>query len=288
MAKAEIGNNTFDHCAVGCACYTTGSVRRTTVRDFVNNGGTGVQREPDLCDPAAGLLGSTPLWPCLGNHEYNGHATGSSYRKLFSLPLIPGQPKDYPQEYWYSFDYANCHFIVLDTGTNALASEIGPDTDQYEWLLDDISSDKADDADWVIVLLHIPPYTDSSAHPYWSEDPNKQDVYRVRTYLAPVFEDPDHPADLVISGHNHFYEPSQAGQGEEPEHWIHYIVTGGGGAPLHAPGGNNPERVLADQSRHFCVIDIDGTTATLNVIREDGTKAEEDVVLVVGEEWQEP
>jgi len=250
--------------------------------DFVHDGGTVVQWHPHFFDPAAGLLRSTPLWPCLGNHEYYGTSPLDRYRKLFSVYTAH---KNYSERF-YSFDYANCHFIVLDTGQNALASYIGGGTDQYTWLVSDISSVDREQVDWVIVLLHIPPYTDSSSHPYGGPDPEDQnDVWRVRTYLAPVFEDPDHPADLVISGHNHFYERSQAGEGEEPEHWVHYIVTGGGGAGLHTPGGNNPERVLADESRHFCIIDIDETTATVNVIDDDGDTIEQDVELHPGEEW---
>jgi hypothetical protein len=99
---------------------------------------------------------------------------------------------------------------------------------------------------------------------------------------------------VASAGHNHFYERSQAGEGEEPEHWVHYIVTGGGGAPTHAPDDNNLKRVgypdtgKACEAHHFCIIDIDGTTATLNVIKKDGEYIEQDVELVVGQEWEEP
>jgi hypothetical protein len=257
--------------------------------DFVYNGGTVGQWQPYFFNPAAGLLRNTPLWPSIGNHEYGDGA--SNYRLLFCVPSAG--------ESWYSFDYANCHFIVLDTKDNAQADYIGPSSAQYQWLLSELSYGNGTQFDWVIVLLHIPPYTDSPAHPYGAAYPPEaqNDVYRVRTYLAPLFEDAAHPADLVISGHNHFYERSQARESAQSSHWVHYIVTGGAvrDVDLHTPGSGNPQRVnfppypgKAVEARHFCTIDISGTTATLNVIKEDGTKFEDGVVLHPGEHWVGP
>jgi hypothetical protein len=253
--------------------------------DLVRDGGDYQQWKPQFFDPAKDLMKGVAVFECLGNHEYNGDPEGGKYLAFFDLPEGYKPTNGQLVENWYCFDYANCHFIVLDTGTNALASEIGPDTDQYEWLLDDISSDEALNADWVIVLLHIPPYTDGAAgepHQYDSAD-----ISRVRTYLTPVFQDPAHPADLVFSGHNHLYERSQSTDEQQPGYWVHYIVTGGGGAPTHTPGDGNPKRVpgKAEESLHHCVIDIDGTTATLNVVRNNGSLMEQNVILTPGQQW---
>jgi hypothetical protein len=250
--------------------------------DFVNAGGTAGQWQPHFFNPAAALLRNTPLWPSIGNHEYgSGDSQAGNYRAVFSVPT--GHPQH--EERFFSFDYANCHFIVLDTKESAQQDYIGPGTHQYDWLHADLSN--ATGADWVIVLLHIPPYTDSTVHRYGSVG-DQTDVYRVRTYLAPLFEDVNHPADLVIGGHNHFYERSQA-ERLKSGYWVHYIVTGGAvrDVDLHDPGPNNPKRVpgKAVKARHFCTIDINGTTATLNVVKEDGTKFEDNVQLHPGQHW---
>jgi hypothetical protein len=262
--------------------------------DLLENGGDYAQWNPQFFDPAKPLLSNIAGFECLGNHEWKTHQGDpgeAKYLAFFDLPegYVPPDPQ-HKTENWYSFDYANCHFIVLDTELDAPDDYIEPNTAQHNWLLTDISSTEATGAAWVIVLLHIPPYTDAApgeGHHYGSGD-----VYRVRTHLAAVFEDPAHPADLVFSGHNHFYERSQSTDDEQPGYYVHYIVTGGGGAPTHTPGYDNPERVdyppypgKAEETLHHCVIDINGTTATLNVVRNNGTYVEQNVILTPGQQW---
>ena len=55
-------------------------------------------------------LKSTPLWPCIGNHEMT-----DDYFSIFTVPEAGeagGVSSGYPN--YYSFDYANIHFVVLD------------------------------------------------------------------------------------------------------------------------------------------------------------------------------
>ena len=55
-------------------------------------------------------LKSTPLWPCIGNHEMT-----DDYFSIFTVPEAGeagGVSLGYPN--YYSFDYANIHFVVLD------------------------------------------------------------------------------------------------------------------------------------------------------------------------------
>ncbi len=263
--------------------------------DFVNAGGAEEQWHPHFFDPASGLLGSLPLWPSIGNHEYSDDSGVTNYKKLFAVPT--GHP-DLPERF-YSFADAGCYFIVVDTNIDfdpVDPQEQPPDYDsrQYDWLKAQLRSAGAVSALWVVVLLHCPPYTDSPVHRYGS-DSDKTDVYYVRRWLAPLFEDAKYPADLVISGHNHFYERSQANR-PGWTYWVHYIVTGGAvrDEDLHTPGYDNPKRVnypaypgKAIKARHFCTIDISGTSATLNVVLENGTKFEDAVVLHRGQWWVE-
>ena len=58
------------------------------------------------------ILGSVPLFPCPGNHEYlNGDAT--AYLASYAVPTENVPDED--QGRYYSFDWSNAHFICLDS-----------------------------------------------------------------------------------------------------------------------------------------------------------------------------
>ena len=67
--------------------------------------------------------------------------------------------------------------------------------------------------------MHNPPYTAT-------ERDNAVDQ-ALRATLVPLFE--QYGVDVVFSGDDHFYRHSL-------RNGIHYIITGGGGAPLHDVG----------------------------------------------------
>jgi hypothetical protein len=66
--------------------------------------------KPWFFDPLSEVIRDVPICPVPGNHE----ADEVSYRKVMSLP---------GNERWYSFDYGNCHFVMLSTNTQWSASE---------------------------------------------------------------------------------------------------------------------------------------------------------------------
>lgn len=57
---------------------------------------------------------------------------------------------------YYSFDYENCHFIILDNSTTPWAPLPVADTVQYSWLVRDLEHHK--EADHIFVFLHAPGY----------------------------------------------------------------------------------------------------------------------------------
>jgi len=79
---------------------------------------------------------------------------------------------------------------------------------------------------------------------------------------------------VVFSGHNHFYERSEY-------KGVHYIVTGGGGAPLHTPISRpNPEHNVGqerpEKAHHYCRVDVPASGSLhLTVRARDGTLIEE-------------
>jgi len=187
--------------------------------------------------PAAAMLRATPLYPALGNHEGNS----SLYYQYFAgLPHGGGTGG----MEWYSFDYANCHFAVLDT--NAAYS---PGSAQYQWFVTDMQNTQAE---WRFVMTHHPAYS-SGTH---GSEPG------VDSYLVPLFE--QYKVDAVFHGHDHLYERSL-------KNGVTYFVAGGGGAPLYAVNStSNPYQKYALSTYHYMTIDINGTTATFQAHNTSG------------------
>jgi len=196
--------------------------------DLVSGGAYG-EFGQQFFTPARDLMLDTPLLPSLGNHEDNS----SWYFDLLSLP---------GNERWFAFTYGCARIICLDT--NASHS---PGSAQHNWLLSELTSAECAAAAWRIVYFHHPPYSATAKH---------GDDWGVRLTLVPFFE--QHRVNVVFSGHSHAYE-RYANNG------IVYIVTGGGGAPLHGLQSRivPPTRLAGASVYHFVVADI--TTASMRI-----------------------
>ena len=145
--------------------------------------------------PYEKVLKNIPLWPVYGNHD----ARRWAFYKLFERPLHAesgGLASDSRQ--YFSFDYAQAHFIILDNHHY----DLSPDTAMTDWLKQDIKQAKQK---WVIVLFHHPPYTGGT----YDSDNKKHSrgrMTRTRENLLPILENLG--VDLVINGHSHVYERS--------------------------------------------------------------------------------
>ncbi|MCH7870037.1 MAG: metallophosphoesterase, partial [Myxococcales bacterium] len=97
-------------------------------------------------------------------------------------------------EAYYSFDYANIHFVVLDSADSD-RSVGGP---QHNWLTADLANTNQR---WIIVYFHHPPYSKGT-----HDSDTETRMIEMRTNFAPVFE--QYGVDLVLAGHSHSYERS--------------------------------------------------------------------------------
>lgn len=145
-----------------------------------------------------------------GNHEYANAAARANdhvipYYDVFTLPaaaesggLASGT------EHYYSFDYGNIHFIMLDSygydGGKLLYDSTGQ---QALWLKDDLA---ANTKKWTIVCLHHPPYTNGT---HFSN--SETDLIAIRQQITPILE--RYGVDAVLAGHSHVYERSFLIQG---------------------------------------------------------------------------
>ena len=134
-------------------------------------------------------LKNLPLWPCIGNHEIS-----DDYLSIFTVPShgeVGGTASNSTN--YYSWDYANIHFTVLDLWKAEWRTENSP---QIQWLKQDLASTKQH---WRVVINHFPPYCDGK----YESDTNGF-LVEVRNKILPILE--DHGSDLFLTGHDHTYQ----------------------------------------------------------------------------------
>lgn len=152
-----------------------------------------------------------PYMSSIGNHDIKRKENSVNFNDFF--------PYDYasPSHYYYSFDYSNAHFIVLDTFDLENSKDEYLSDEQISWLREDldINQDK-----WLFVLIYKPPY--STAYHNMN--------YDLISQLCPIFY--QYEVDVVISGHEHNFESFWTNRTEDWGGTL-YLISGGGGAPIH-------------------------------------------------------
>jgi len=144
------------------------------------------------------MLRKSVLWPAFGNHD--GHSASSStqtgpFYDIFTLPKnAEAGGVATGTEAYYSFEYANIHFICLNSHDVSRATT-GP---MLTWLREDLAGN---DLDWTIAFWHHPPYTKGSHN-----SDNEGQLIEMRQNALPILENGG--VDLVLTGHSHSYERS--------------------------------------------------------------------------------
>ena len=136
------------------------------------------------------FFAKTPTFAATGNHD-----SPTAVLEHFALDTSTA---------WYSYDYQNSHFIVLDNGTAAYDVHLGDA--QLSWLKADLAAAKTKSYDWIIVSLHKPLYCPKQ----WNQN---KDTYSViaeeagktnrRDELTRLLADSG--VDLVLQAHTHQY-----------------------------------------------------------------------------------
>lgn len=188
--------------------------------------GSDAEYQTALFDVFGDLLCNTTLWPAFGNHDSYCSICDTAGQEgpffdIFKTPTYAeagGIPSGYRN--YYSFDYANIHFVCLN-------SIDWQDSPMIDWLHADLS---ANVQPWIVAFWHYPPYTkgphDSDLIP---------ELIEVRKQIVPVLE--QYGVDLVLTGHNHCYERSYLlhghyGPSETLSHEM--ILDAGDGSPAGA------------------------------------------------------
>jgi hypothetical protein len=200
------------------------------------------------------LLKSVWIAPSMGNHDVS-YNNGKSFTDVFVNP--PNATSSAERELYYSFDYGNAHFVILN---NYFAmTTVG--SAQYTWLQTDLA---ASNQFWKFVIFHQPAYSSDS-----NQGPNND--HDIIQNLVPLFE--QYHVNMVISGHWHYYErmkPLLNGQiSTIAAGGIVYIVTGGGGAGLVSVGTGalNWRTAAKVQAFHLTMVDVNSCSLQLSAVR---------------------
>lgn len=178
--------------------------------DNAYSDGTDASYQKAVFDIFPDLMKTTALWATIGNHDValsirTGDTMPAStpYLDIFTFPTnAEAGGVSSGSEQYYSFNYANVHFVCLDSQVSARSTV--KRNAMKSWLIDDLTANKAD---WTIVFFHHPPYSkgshDSDSDGFAGID---TPILDMRKEFTPVFD--EYGVDLVFSGHSHSYERS--------------------------------------------------------------------------------
>jgi Calcineurin-like phosphoesterase/Purple acid Phosphatase, N-terminal domain len=252
---------------------------------------TDAQYQTAVFDEHATMLRTTPAYSVFGNHEAfssNSVTQVGPYFDMFSFPMAAeaGGVASGTEAY-YSFDYANLHFIVLDSEQSPGSSS----TPMLTWLVSDLQSTTAD---WVVAMWHRPPYSRGLLH---NSDVETNEI-NMRQFAVPILE--SYGVDLVLSGHSHSYERSYlldshyglsstfseankvdpgdgdpAGDGAYRKddvgpiaHSGAVFVVDGSGSEVRPATLNHPAMLVGLLELGSLVVDVDGNTLTARFLND--------------------
>ena len=137
--------------------------------------------------------------PVAGNHDGNitNKLNTFSFPSMFCLDTSDNRSLE---GVYYSFDWGNIHFTVLNTNDMYPMSQA-----QRNWFVNDVSGSNAQ---WKVVLMHRSLYSAG-------KNINKPDTVILRNSLLPLVDKLG--IDLILSGHDHMYLRTKPVRGEKAQ-----------------------------------------------------------------------
>jgi predicted phosphodiesterase len=207
--------------------------------DLVENGNDNALW-PIFFEAERELLRRAAYFPSLGNHDR------SSKNYFDFMSAVP----------YYSFDWGTAHFSVINTDINNVgrteAERQAFWMEQTRWLEADLLANQK--ADQRFVVGHHPPMTAVK-----SRQGDNPHVTALELLLQ------KYKVTVAFFGHDHNYQ-------HYLKNGIHYIVTGGGGAPLYdvdVPPVGVTQKV--EKTENFVVVRVNGKSLHMEAKRPDGS-----------------
>lgn len=188
--------------------------------DLVDNGQDHYQWNAWF-DVVGDMIARIPVVTLLGNHEtYDKDwkvRMPEAYLHLFALPRID---REKYQNQFYSFDYGDVHFVVLNTQSQELADfEPSLDEDEVAWFKEDMAKTTKK---WKIVLMHKDPLQYGFAN---RPQPREEGFSPEGRLWMPLFD--QYGVDAVLSAHLHTYrDRGHIRNFQRDESGPLYLITG--------------------------------------------------------------
>lgn len=216
-------------------------------------------------------LARIPFMVSNGNHDN----LQINYLAQFALPQDVSDGEQGQGEEWYSFDYANAHFVILN---DTVADDDVIAGAEADWLRADLEAVDRSVTPWVFAIHHRNLYTCMSSH-----SPNGT----TRAAWQPIYDELE--VDAVFQGHNHIYERSKpirgltdgnegivaaegangvptfdsAGSGSGGPSGTIYFTAAAIGAPLYDVSDSCETTEVATSEPNYLLVSIEDRTITL-------------------------
>jgi hypothetical protein len=210
----------------------------------LTNHGEDVNEWGEFLSAAAGVFSQIPMMPAKGNHD------GNLFLDFFALP--ENGPPGVIGSCFYSFDYGDAHFVVLDT-SNVITDNV------KQWLQQDLQNTNKK---WKFAVFHHPPYQNF--------DDNKTIDDALREHWVPILE--QNQVDMVFVGHQHVYmrtHPIFQGEVQSDSDGIVYVM-GNSGSKHYALGQGFPYIAREETGSNYQLIEIKGDVLTLTSRKSSG------------------
>ncbi len=170
---------------------------------------------------------SCPFYYVAGNHDIINEVDRAIYETRTGVKR------------YYSFDYANSHFIILDNTMTYWTPPQEMDEEQVQWLENDFQKNK--DAENIFVFYHIPTYL------YALQSDTTEP-------LMELFD--EYGVSIVFTGHHHQYSYYNRNA-------VEYINVGSSG------GGMGSRDYGRGHFFHYLFVTVKGSENNIAVVRKD-------------------
>jgi hypothetical protein len=261
--------------------------------DNAYNSGTDAEYQNAVFNMYGGILRQTNVWSTVSNHDTNQstdpNMATTAYFSVFTIPTAgeAGGVASGTRKY-YSFDFANIHFVSLDS----MASDRSVNGPMLTWLARDLAANRKP---WLVAFWHHAPYTKGS-----HDSDAEIELIEMRANALPILE--AYGVDLVLAGHSHSYERSKligghygpsstlasamikdAGSGRTGDTGAYdkgpgtksavYAVVGSSGKVSGGPL-DHPAMFTSLNELGSLVLDVDGDRLDAKFLRDDGVVAD--------------
>lgn len=249
--------------------------------DLVDNGEQAYQWRTWL-NSIQPLSARVPLAPMMGNHEMYTldwkMREPKAYLNYFDVPSNGNTTFD---RHYYSYDYGDVHYVVLDTQLYESTHEDNHDVHhpdlydvQVQWLRQDLVSNTKK---WTVVLMHRDPFQYAFDRPGASRAAGFDEE---GVLFMPIFD--EFHVDLVLSAHLHSYRNrGHVRNFERDASGPLYILTGIAGDARRPNWQQHPLDVyvaLDREKNNYMTMTVTPNRLVVRAFLADGTQIDESVI----------